>query len=256
MKKYFCILFIILFILTFAACSSKTEAPVMKAEKTVLAESSSAQKLYVNEKLGFTFAIPDSWESENYTTEVTNETMKENKKSIKYTKVTFAFQGDKEYPLLTVLVVPKTWWDSVSKEDATKIPIYLGTKSNTVYCFTLPADSTMDVGAKQDLYNSMVLVHDDVPNHFSLLNNTSVSGGSATKDDISTIEGILKDGAMQSIIIQTDDGRALQFSKNGAEKVNLINGLIVGQRLRIYYKGTITGSDTSKVTVTKLEKLK
>lgn len=245
MKKHLSLLFIFIFIFTVSfalnACTSKAEAPVMKAAKAAPAQSSAVQRLYRNEKLGFTFAIPDSWESENYTPEVTNEVLVENGKSTQYTKVSFAFQADRENPLLTILIVPKTWWDAQIKKSDSQNPGYLGSKGSTVYCFTLPQDSTLDVGAKADLYNSMLVVRDDVPNRFQILNGDS------------SVEGVLEKGTTQSVLIKTDDGRELQFTKTSSQKVATENKLILGERLKIYYKGTVTGTDTSKATVTKLE---
>ena len=169
MKNKFCILFLIILICTLSACSSKTEAPAMRTEKVTAVESTVVEKLYRNEELGFTFSIPNSWESENYTPQVTNNVIEENGKKINYTVVSFAFQADKENPLLTIMVVPKTWWDSASKKSDSSKPDYLGTKDSTVYCYTLPQACPYDVGAKTDLYNSMVLARDDVPNRFQLL---------------------------------------------------------------------------------------
>ena len=169
MKNKFCIFFLFILIFTLSACSSKAEPPAMKAARVSSVESSTVQKLYRNEELGFTFAIPDSWESENYTPQVTNNVIEENGKKIKYTAVSFAFQNDKENLLLDIKVVPKTWWDSASKKNDSSKPDYLGTKDSMVYCYTLPQTCPYDVGAKADLYNSMVLTRDDVPNRFKIL---------------------------------------------------------------------------------------
>ena len=59
---------------------------------------------------------------------------------------------------------------------------------------------------------------------------------------------------MNTITIETSDGKELLFNKEGAE-VNEPDGLVIGDRLRIYYDGTINGSDTTEVTVTKIEKI-
>ena len=59
---------------------------------------------------------------------------------------------------------------------------------------------------------------------------------------------------MNTITIQTADGKELLFNKEGAE-VNEPDGLIIGDMLRVYYDGTIHGTDTEGVTVTKIEKI-
>jgi hypothetical protein len=169
MKKHFCMLLIFISIFALNACSQKTEAPVMRFSKAVPADSHADQKLYVNDNLGFTFAVPDSWENGNYTPQMTDSVITISGKSTKYTAVSFAFQNDKESPLLTILVLPKTWWDLVGKSKDEQVPDYLGTSGDTVYCYTLPQACPYDVGAKADLYNSMVLLHDDIPNRFKIL---------------------------------------------------------------------------------------
>lgn len=159
-----------------AACAAKTEAPMMKAAvaaDTMISNASSAQEPYINEELGFSFNIPDSWESENYAAQVTLEEVKEPKSIVKYTTVSFIFQGDKENPLLTIKIVPKSWWDSTNKKLDGTAPDYLATKGVLVYCYNLPQACPYDVGTKADLYNSMVLLRDDVPNRFKLLGASS-----------------------------------------------------------------------------------
>ena len=247
MKKYSYLFLILLLIFTLTGCASKTEAPAAMLAKSGAATTSTAPILYTNEKLNFTFVIPDSWEDENYASIVTAETMED---GTKYTNVDFVFQDDKENPLLSIMLVPKPWWDKINKEEGTN-PYYLATKGDIVYCFALPQSCPYEVGTKSDLFNSMVLLHEDVSNRFKI-----IGADSSSEKNISTIEGVLEEGMMQTVIIKTDDGHTLSFSKEDAEKVNLGSGLIIGCRLKIYYQGTISGSDTSKETVTKLEKLK
>ncbi len=251
MKKYSYLLLISLLIFTLTACASQAKAPVAMLTKAAPVPSSTVQNLYTNEKLSFSFAIPDSWENENYSPVVTTDAIEETwGDPIKYTKVDFVFQNDKDNPLLSVMLVSKTWWDKLNKEEG-PTPDYLGTKGDIVYCCVLPQSCPYEVGTKADLYNSMVLLHEDVPKRFKI-----IGGDSSSKETISTIEGVLEEGMMHTVVIKTDDGRTLAFSKDDAEKVNLDGGLIIGCRLKIYYRGTISGTDTSKVAVTKLEKLK
>ncbi len=176
MKKHLSVIFVIIILFTLASCTAKTEAPMMKAAAaadTMISNESSAQEPYINEELGFSFNIPDSWERENYTPEVTDKVMEEDGLKVKYKAVAFVFQGDKENPLLTIDIVPKTWWDIASKKAGDTLPDFLGTKGDSVYCYTLPQACPYDVGTKADLYNSMVLLRDDVPNHFKILGSDS-----------------------------------------------------------------------------------
>ncbi len=186
MKKYYhfiILIFAMAFILS--ACTAKAEEPVMNARLAAAPVSSEApaQRLYLNEKFGFSFVIPDSWESENYDSEAANKVLDINGVKIKYTAVSFIFQGDTENPLLTIQVIPKKQWDSANKKASAAAPDYLGTNGNFVYCYTLPQTCPYDVGTKADLYNSMVLLRDDVPNRFKILNGTQgKSSGNASPD--------------------------------------------------------------------------
>lgn len=181
MRKFFgMLLFLLLF--TFAACASKTEAPVMKAAMAAAEPVSSAaptQEPYINKDLGFSFAIPDSWETENYAPRVTNKTVEENGEKAKITEVSFVFQGDTENPLLTIQVVPKSWMDSAANRKAVSgaQPDYLGARDDVAYRYSLPQACPYDVGTKADLYNSMVLLRDDVPNRFKLLESEPAESG-------------------------------------------------------------------------------
>jgi len=174
MKIYNTILLIFLMIFTLTACASQSPPPAsMKLAKSTTASSSTAQNSYANEKLGFSFAIPDSWEPENYTPVVTESKMDD---GTKYTKVDFVFQDDKENPLLSIQIVPKTWWDKTKKAKTTS-PDYLGTKNDVVYTFSLPQACPYEVGTKADLYNSMVLLNNDVPNRFKITGIAVSSSG-------------------------------------------------------------------------------
>lgn len=246
------LLFLSVLLFSLTACASKTEAPdVIMFAKTAPAESSAKssviQRLYTNDKLSFSFAVPDSWENENYTPVTASETTPGN--GTKYTKVDFIFQDDKDSPLLTIFLVSKDWWEKTKGEAFDPKPIYLGTKGDIVYCFNLPKDCPYDVGTKADLYNSMVLPDSDVPNRFKILGDDSSSAG------ISTVEGTLVEIMTQTITIKTDDGLSLTFMKEGADNVNAGNGFQIGCKLRIYYEGAINGINTGAVTVTKIEQL-
>ncbi len=180
MKKYLGLLFFVL-LFTLAACSSKSEAPVMKAAIAAAEPVTSAaptQAPYINNELGFSFAIPDSWETENYTPQVTSKTVEENGEKAKITEVDFVFQGDTENPLLTIQIVPKEWMNDAADKKAESAAQeaqedYLGTSGELAYRYSLPQACPYDVGPKADLYNSMVLLREDVPNRFKILGGDS-----------------------------------------------------------------------------------
>lgn len=246
MKKYNHLFLIFLLIFTLTACAAKTEAPVAKLAKASLEAADKAPNLYTNDKLSFSFVIPDSWETENYAPVVSDATMQD---GTKYTKVDFVFQGDKDNPLLSVMLVPKTSFDKMKKGESSA-PASLGTKGDVVYCYTLPASSPYDVGTKSDLYNSMVLLQEDVPKRFTII------GGDSSAEAISSIEGVLQEGTMHTLLIKADDGRTLAFAKDVAEKTNIDEGLVVGCKVKISYRGTIDGTNTGKATIIHVEKIK
>lgn len=182
MKKRNYLFFIFLLIFTLAACAAKTEAPVAKLTKSLLETNDKALNLYTNDELDFSFSIPDSWEAENYAPVVSDATMKN---GTKYTKVDFIFQGDKDNPLLSIILVPKTSFGKL-KDVERSAPVSLGTKGDVVYCYSLPASCPYDIGTKADLYNSMFLVQEDVPKRFTII------GGDSSTEAVSAVEGVLQ----------------------------------------------------------------
>ena len=94
----------------------------------------------------------------------------------------------------------------------------------------------------------MAITLEEVKEGFTVVNSSSSSV------EPTYIDGVLQDGTMNTITIQTADGKELLFNKEGAE-VNEPDGLIIGDMLRVYYDGTINGTDTEGVTVTKIEKI-
>lgn len=180
MSKHFGFVLTALLILVLSGCASRSEAPVIQ-EKTAAAapapkSTASSEKKYTNAELGFSFRIPNSWESENYTPVITSRTEKQNGASVLVGTVAFLFENDPENSLLTIEITPKPA-ESVLKKGAphvaessastTEEP--LGTNGGRVYRFSIPPHSTYDVGPKCDLYNSMVLPPDDVVNRFRFL---------------------------------------------------------------------------------------
>lgn len=70
-------------------------------------------------------------------------------------------------------------------------------------------------------------------------------------EETKTIEGEIIDAAMSTIIIKTEDGAELIFSKEDAE-ADLKDGLIVGNFVVLEYTGEIVGEDTTGAVVLKI----
>ncbi|MBC8546952.1 hypothetical protein H8711_08395 [Clostridiaceae bacterium NSJ-31] len=85
---------------------------------------------------------------------------------------------------------------------------------------------------------------------------SSASSGEQSSDPMpageSMVEGAIVDAAMNSIVIRTEDGKELSFSTEDADKA-ACNGLLVDSQVRIYYTGSIDGTDTSNAVVTRME---
>ena len=60
--------------------------------------------------------------------------------------------------------------------------------------------------------------------------------------------GEVLDATMNTVKIQTDDGRELLFQTSDAEK-DFRSGLLVGNRIELHYTGAVDGTDTSKAKV-------
>lgn len=69
------------------------------------------------------------------------------------------------------------------------------------------------------------------------------------------VSGRILDATMNTIVIQTNDGRKLSFSTMDADK-SKSRGLLIGSRVDIFYTGTIEGTDTSKATVVRVRQPK
>ena len=65
------------------------------------------------------------------------------------------------------------------------------------------------------------------------------------------ITGTVVDAAMNSIIIRTDDGRDLSFSKEDAE-TDLKDGLLLDIKVTITYTGEIDGDDATGAKVIRI----
>ncbi|NLJ31866.1 MAG: hypothetical protein GX424_09760 [Clostridiales bacterium] len=190
MKKWIGLVLGLMF-LAFSGCASSSSAMRDQTEKATAAEafSSAARAVsdsgiqYASEKFGFSFQIPDSWESENYTVTVTEKAVKGTDGKIP--AVSFLFQDDTENPLLTIQMIPQSSWNDINTSASSGgTPGYLGTRSNVVYCYTIAQTCPYAVGEKADLFNSMMLPNsnDEIAARFQFLDR---DGGAVLISSIS-----------------------------------------------------------------------
>ena len=66
------------------------------------------------------------------------------------------------------------------------------------------------------------------------------------------ISGTIVDASMNTLASQTDEGQELTFGTEDADK-SKCGGLETGSRVTVFYTGTMDGTDTSGVTVLRLE---
>lgn len=185
MKKWISLLILGLMLMIFSACASASSSAAQGTAETAAKMAAPAagaasivqdsKIIYSNKDLGFSFRIPDSWESDNYTVEVTEETVKGSNQ--KFPAVAFLFQNDAENPLLTIQVVPKGVWNTLSsKNDISSgdAPGYLKAKGDSVYYYTAAQTCPYDVGKKADLFNSMMLPNnsEEITARFQLIDGT------------------------------------------------------------------------------------
>lgn len=70
---------------------------------------------------------------------------------------------------------------------------------------------------------------------------------------VHSVTGIVKDGGMMNILIKTSDGRQLSVRRLGVNLVNLDNGFVIGNTVKVYYTGVIEGNSMQRAFVTKIE---
>lgn len=68
-----------------------------------------------------------------------------------------------------------------------------------------------------------------------------------------TVTGVVKDGAMMSILIHTTDGHDLTIRRQGIELVNLSDGFKIGENVKVTYTGVYKNDDSQRMFVTKIE---
>lgn len=193
MKKWIRLLLLCMALALGTACASTASAPaapnaaganakkeavafgaVVSQASSVPIKADDSRISYTNRDLGFSFQIPDSWESENYTVKPTEESV--NGVSGQYPAVFFLFQADPKVPLLTIRIVPQDVWKTLSGKKGTSAedtPVCLETKGKTVYFCTVAQTCPYDVGKKADLFNSMMLPNssEDLKARFRLINS-------------------------------------------------------------------------------------
>lgn len=178
MRKRLIFLIPVLFLSFFFACTTQLKAP-KQTEAAFAAASSALQpasREYVNETLGFSFDIPASWDTENYSVVVAEKDA--GSRYPEGTEVAFLFQDDPDNPLLIIEVAPSVPRDYAKKQMAARRSdppdVYPLTEVNgSVYSYTLPKSSSYEVGEKSDLYNSMLLPQEEVVNRIKMISSAS-----------------------------------------------------------------------------------
>ena len=230
MKKTVGLLLAVILALSVCACTNGSEessSTLPSSEAPSSSEASVPQTLSFD-GMDFTFTVPSRWNKEHYTVKVTKDDVMSTQ-DVEYSHVDFLFKGNTDTPLLSIWAAPKTWWDDQNTVGA-ELPSLIQESGDTVYLADIPAENPVSDEEDAVLYSEMA------------------------SSETAYIDGTLTDGTMNTITIETSDGKELLFNKEGAE-VNEPDGLVIGDRLRIYYDGTINGSDTTEVTVTKIEKI-
>lgn len=195
---------------------------------------------YENTELGFSFSVPARWKSENYKIVVSHGTQEED--NSEYSQVAFYFENDKDFPLLAIRSVSASWWEKYS-ETSSQTMTFLSERDSSVFCFSLSTSCPYADETKEQLYRDMMLTPEEVFASFSLMGEESVSYE----------EGVVKEAAMHSLIIETEDGRFLSFSYTENACSELQDGLLLGDTIRVGYRGTIEGEDTRQTTVVSLQ---
>lgn len=65
--------------------------------------------------------------------------------------------------------------------------------------------------------------------------------------------GTVEDGAMMSILVKTSDGKKLSVRRLGVELINLDDGFVIGNKVKVTYTGIIQGDSMIRAFVTKIE---
>lgn len=226
-----------------AACSAASPAAVpmtpLQSAQTVSEESAAEPFLYENTELGFTFEVPARWDWDNYKIVVSHGEQAED--GTEYSQVAFCFQSDSESPLLTIYRVSSSWW----RQSGGKGASFLGERGEETFCYALPMAAVYNGEEKTALYASMMLTPAEVESGFTLMD----------ENDVSYVEGVVTEAAMHSLVLETGSGQTLSFVFDESCASGLTDGLLLGDTLRIGYRGELDGADTRHVTVVSMETL-
>lgn len=233
---------VLLLTFLFSSCSSSGETVSATLLESAVLSSSAAEEepfIYENVELGFSFAVPARWKSANYKIVVTHGDQTEDQSD--YSQVSFYFQNDKGAPLLTLYCVKSDWWENASDQSVETLQL-LGERSQDVFCFSLPSSCPYADEQKEELFTEMMISSEEVAACFQLMG----------EDSVSYVEGLVVEAAMHSLVITTEDDRQLAFSFDEESSAGL-DGLLLGDTIRVGYRGTITDEDTRGVTVVSLQ---
>ena len=70
-----------------------------------------------------------------------------------------------------------------------------------------------------------------------------------------TVTGVMEDSAMMSVVILTDTGDRLTVRRLGVDTTGL-KSMVIGDRIKVTYTGVISGSNTMRAFIVKLENVK
>ena len=73
------------------------------------------------------------------------------------------------------------------------------------------------------------------------------------EEAVSYEEGVVKEASMHSLLLETKDGRVLSFAYEKSACTGLQDGLLLGDTIRVGYRGSIQGEDTRQITVVSLQ---
>ncbi len=80
---------------------------------------------------------------------------------------------------------------------------------------------------------------------------TSLTATRIINPEVNHVEGNVVDATMNTLTIQQNGGDPLSFSTEDADK-SAIDGLLLGDDIKVYYVGEVSGTNTASVVVLKL----
>ncbi len=107
---------------------------------------------------------------------------------------------------------------------------------------------------KQLLFAALAVLAALMVFSFAACGSTPESSSAPASDDTGEtkyVEGTVTDAAMDTVTIQTKDGRQISFATEGADMSGIAD-LAVGTDVEVFYTGIINGNDASTVKVVRL----